>query len=310
MILRFEHLSKHPAVFRTMTGLTLSQWSELLRVVLPRHTRAKRERLLGALPEEKRQRAFGGGQAGALKPADQVLLAVVWLRQYPTNEVLGYLFGVSDSTVSRLIERTVPLLEAVGRDEMRLPDPGRKRRRHLDALLRETPALGVLIDTFEQRVQRPHDPDERDGYYSGKKKQHTLKSQVAVDEDTGEVVDTSESVPGPTADLTLLKDSGLMSRLPPGVGALGDLAYVGIDGLDPDTRGATPRRKPRSKPRPEADREYNRAFARRRVIVEHTLARMRRFQALAQTDRHHRWGHAMRVAAIAGLINRQIRALA
>ncbi len=43
---------------------------------------------------------------------------------------------------------------------------------------------------------------------------------------------------------------------------------------------------------------------------QHTLARMRRFQALAQADRHHRWGHAMRVAAIAGLVNRQIRALA
>ncbi len=310
MILRFEHLSKHPAVFRTMTGLSLSQWSELLRDVLPRHTRAKRERLLGALPEAQRQRAFGGGQQGALEAADQVLLAVVWLRQYPTNEVLGYLFGVSDSTVSRLVERTVPLLEAAGRDSMRMPDPGRKHRRDLDTLLRETPELAVLIDTFEQRVQRPHEPQERDGFYSGKKKQHTLKSQVAVDEETGEVVDTSESVPGPTADLTLLKQSGLMSRLPPGVGALGDLAYVGIDDLDPDTRGATPRRKPRGKPRPEADREYNRAFARRRVRVEHTLARMRRFQALAQSDRHHRWGHTMRVAAIAGLVNRQIRALA
>ncbi len=310
MILRFEHLSKHPAVFRTMTGLSLSQWGELLGDVLPRHARARRERLLGALPEQKRQRAFGGGQQGALCPTDQVLLAVVWLRQYPTNEVLGYLFGVSDSSVSRLVERTVPLLEAAGRDSMRMPDPGRKHRRHLDTLLHETPELAVLIDTFEQRVQRPHEPGERDGFYSGKKKQHTLKSQVAVDEDTGEVVDVSESVPGPTADLTLLRESGLMSRLPPGVGALGDLAYVGINDLDPDTQGATPRRKPRGKPRPEVDREFNRAFARRRVRVEHTLSRMRRFQALAQMDRHHRWDHTLRVVAIAGLVNRQLRALA
>ncbi len=73
----------------------------------------------------------------------------------------------------------------------------RQRRRHLDALLRDTPELGVLIDTFEQRVQRPHEPQERDGFYSGKKKQHTLKSQVAVDEDTGEVVDTSRACPDP-----------------------------------------------------------------------------------------------------------------
>jgi hypothetical protein len=52
--------------------------------------------------------------------------AVAWLRRYPTRQVPGYLFGVSDSAVSRLIERMAPLLEAAGRDTMRLPDAVRK----------------------------------------------------------------------------------------------------------------------------------------------------------------------------------------
>jgi hypothetical protein len=107
-----------------------------------------------------------------LAPRDQILLAVVWLRQYPTNEVLGFLFGVSDSTVSRILARVVPLLAAAGRDTMRLPDPGRKHRKELDALLHETPELAVIIDSFEQRVQRPSERQAADGYYSGKKKQH------------------------------------------------------------------------------------------------------------------------------------------
>jgi len=54
-----------------------------------------------------------------------------------------------------VIERVLPLLEAAGRDTMRLPDPGRKRRRHADALLADIPELTVLVDSFEQRVQRP-----------------------------------------------------------------------------------------------------------------------------------------------------------
>jgi len=149
-----------------------------------------------------------------------------------------------------MIERVLPVLEQAGRDTMRMPDPGRKRRKSLDSLLADTPELAVVIDSFEQRGQRSTDRSEADSYYSGKKKQHTLKSQVAVNEDTGEIVDTSLSVPGPTADMNLLQQSGLMQHLPSGVGGLGDLAYVGIDQLHPDGLGAAPRRKPRGKPRP------------------------------------------------------------
>jgi hypothetical protein len=65
---------------------------------------------------------MGGGPDHALSMTDQVLLTVIWLRLYPIHEVLGYLFGVSDSTVSRVIERVLPLLEASGRDTLRMPD--------------------------------------------------------------------------------------------------------------------------------------------------------------------------------------------
>jgi hypothetical protein len=199
----------------------------------------------------------------------------------------------------------LPLLEAAGLDTMRLPDPGKGKRPDLDALLRETPALAVIVDTFEQRVQRPRDRAEADTYYSGKKKQHTLKNQVAVRED-GRIADLAVSARGPTADLALLKASKLLDRLPPDVGAVGDLAYVGIADLHPTGLGATPRRKPRGNPRPAEDVAYNTAFARRRIVVEHTIGRLRAYQALSQTDRHHRQRHTARVRAVAGLVNRQL----
>jgi hypothetical protein len=189
---------------------------------------------------------------------------------------------------------------------MRMPDPGKKQRRTLDELLKDTPQLAVVIDSFEQRVQRPRDREEADSFYSGKKKQHTLKSQVAVDETSGRVVDVSESVPGPTADIKLLEQSDVMNNLPEGVGAIGDLAYVGIDKLHPDGLGAAPRRKPRGQPRPHEDVVYNRAFSRRRIIVENTIGRMRCYKSITYPDRNHRCLHTSRVVAIAGLANRQI----
>lgn len=301
MILRYVHLSRHSAVFLSLTGLRVAAFDALVADLLPGYAANEAARL----QRPARRRAIGAGHPFALRPRDQVLLTVVWLRLYPIHEVLGYLFGVSDTTVTRTSARWLPLLEAAGRDTMRLPDPGRKHRRHLDALLADTPDLAVIIDTFEQRVQRPRDRNAADQLYSGKKKQHTFKVQITINEITGEVADVADSVPGPTADITLVERSGVLGRLPPGVGALGDLGYPGLDKLHP--RGAIPRRKPRGRDRPPEDIAYNRAFARRRIPVEHTIGQVRSYQALSQTDRHHRCNHSARVRAVAGLVNRRLR---
>jgi hypothetical protein len=303
MIFRYHHLRHHPAVFLAVTGLRINEFETLMSEVLPDYAEAEEKRLA----RDDRQRAIGGGRTFELDAQDQILLTVVWLRKYPTQEVLGYLYGISDTSAGRVVKRMLPLLEQAGRDTMRLPDPGRKRRRSLPDLLADTPEIAVVIDSFEQRVQRHKDRPKADEYYSGKKKQHTLKSQVAVDEISGQFVDVADSVVGPTADIKVLEASDLLNRLPDGVGAIGDLAYIGIDKLHPDGLGAAPRRKPRGKPRPAEDIAYNTEFSRRRIIVENAIGRLRRYQAVTDTDRHHRTLHTSRVVAIAGLVNRQIR---
>src|SRR5215475_15599177 len=153
MICRYDYLSRYPSVFLQMTGLRLNEFAELLTDILPRFAAAEQRRLA----RSDRQRALGGGRHADLAARDQILLTIVWLRQYPTNELLGFLFGVSDSSASRMRARVLPLLEAAGRDTMRMPDPGKKRRKTLDTLLKETPELAVIIDSFEQRVQRPRE---------------------------------------------------------------------------------------------------------------------------------------------------------
>lgn len=302
MIGRYRELHKHETVFKALTGLQVPEFDKLVVDLMAEYEQAEEERL--SRPD--RDRAIGGGRSFDLPVRDQILLTVIWLRKYPTQEVLGYLFGVSDTSAGRVIKRLLPLLEQSGRATMKMPDPGRKQRRQLSDLLAETPELVVVIDTFEQRVQRHKDPKQADDHFSGKKKQHTLKSQVAINELNGQVADVADSVVGPTADINLLEQSELLNRLPEDVGAIGDLAYIGITKLHPTGLAAAPRRKPRGKPRPQEDVLYNQAFSRRRIIVEHTIGRMRRYEAITQTDRHHRQLHTQRVVAIAGLVNRQI----
>jgi hypothetical protein len=302
MIARLARLRQHPAVFRSLTGVPTGVFDDLAADVLP----ALDEAEFARRDRPDRDRAVGAGHPFALGPADQLLLAVVWLRVYPTHAALAYLFGVSESAARRTLGRVLPVLAAAGKDTMRMPDPGKHARRDLPAVLKETPGLAVLVDTFEQPTHRPTRRPR--AYYSGKKKRHTLKSQVGVDEETGRVVHVPPSVPGPTADLNVLKRSRLLGCVPAGVGVIGDKAYIGAAGLRPNVVCVTPRRKPRGRPCPPEDRRYNRAVSRRRIGVEHAIRRRRVFQALTQVNRHGRTKHEYRVRAVAGLVNRMIDA--
>lgn len=300
MILQYAKLTRHPTVFRSLTGMTIAAFDGLLTDALPRYQEAERRR--HTRPD--RLRAIGGGSQFTLTLRDHILLTVVWLRVYPTYPVLGYLFGVSEYVAQRALGRVLPLLEAAGLDTMRLPDPGKGHRRTLDDLLREIPDLAVLVDTYEQPVQRHKQRDEADRYYSGKKKQHTMKTQVVVDGGNERIIAVAPSEPGPMADITVLRRSGVLSQLPPGLVIGGDLAYVGMTEGYPAVTGAWPKRKPRGQPRPPEDVAYNRLFARQRVPVEHVIGRLRQYQAITQRDRQHRRGLTARNRAVAGLVNR------
>ena len=58
MILRREYLGKHPSVFRSMTGLTVAAFDQLLPELRAAFATARRRRL----DRPNRQRAPGGGE--------------------------------------------------------------------------------------------------------------------------------------------------------------------------------------------------------------------------------------------------------
>ena len=119
MIARYDYLQRHPEVFRALTGLTLAEFGVLLPRLLPAYETQEQQR--HARPN--RQRAVGAGRDFVLDPRDHLLVTLVWLRRYPTHAVLGWLFGVSDSTTVRIVARLLPLLVQAGHDTMRFPTP-------------------------------------------------------------------------------------------------------------------------------------------------------------------------------------------
>lgn len=211
MRLRAERLRRQATVFKAMTGLTVAEFDE--RVDDLWHPFRAAERARRARPERKH--AVGAGHPFALAPQEQMLLTVIWLRRSPPMEVRGYLCGVADTTALRAVGRVLPLLEAAGRASRQQSDPGRKQRRSLEQLVGCVPELAVVLDSREQRVPRPQDRAAADRPYAGTKKTHPLTNQVAVAQHNGRLLDLSPSVRGPTADSTLLPQSGLLDRLDP-----------------------------------------------------------------------------------------------
>jgi hypothetical protein len=312
MSLRYSVLRQQPAIFKALTGLTVALFDELVWDLAPAYAQATAARRT----RPGRQRAVGAGHPHSLPPRDEVLLTVLWLRHDWTQEALGYFFGVSDTTVLRAIGRVLPLLEAAGRATRRPTPPSRRQRYGVAEALRAYPELADLddearvVDSCEQRVQRPRDQAEADRHYAGKKKAPTLKTQLVGQRGSGNVCEVAPSVPGPGADPPLLRDAGAAQRLPPRVRLLGDRAYrykKHAARAPAPPQVASPRRKPRGQPLPPEDRLFNRAFAAVRLIVEHTIRDLRIYQARSQVDRHHRRQHTARVCAAVGRRARRCR---
>ena len=308
MSLRFDDLSRNPEAFAVFTGLPLDLFRSMLPGLLDIFEAQRLERLY----RPDRRRAIGGGDDFDLTPTDQLVLTLVHLKRATTYREMAYHFGVSIATVRRVIARCLPVLDADAGEQVQMPaddtpppeSPERPRKKRRAPCLKHLPKRNAVVDSFEQPIRRPR--YQRKRYYSGKKKRHTLKVQLAVDELTGKVIDVSGSVPGPRPDIKLLKESKVLEELPAGVGMMGDSGYQGMGAMGGERVCVSPRKKPRGQERPAADKVFNRALSRRRVVVEHTIGRMRRFTLLSVVFRHHKKRYDIRVRAVAGLVNRLI----
>ena len=120
------------------------------------------------------------------------------------------------------------------------------------------PQVRVIIDGKEQRVNRPTGYEAQKPYYSGKKKAHTVKTQVVVDP-CGRIEAVSDSVPGgANHDLPLLCGSGVLEQLAPGEAAMVDKGYVGLANYFPDVPAVIPFKASRGHPLTEEQEAYNR----------------------------------------------------
>lgn len=304
-MLRCATLVRHPRKLYRMTGLTLEQFQTLTNRLSPLWTQAEHVRL----SQRQRQHAIGQGRKYKLATmADKLLCLLAFYRFYLTDELLGWLVGLDASTICRLQQRLEPLLEQAADPTLglslrrRLP-PGAKKIGTWEKLLEVCPEFAeVMTDATEQPRQRPPRRTQR-RWYSGKKKRHTIKTQVTVNK-VGRALLVSASVPGRTHDYALFKREDTAEQVPRSARHDLDRGYDGAQSDYPEHHLIVPfKRRRNHRVLTRTEQRFNRAQARRRIIVEHVFSRLKKYQVLAQVYRHRIGDYNRRFRNIAALTN-------
>jgi hypothetical protein len=260
--MNLTHLNRYsPEKVQALFGLTLSALGALLAKVLPELLH-RRQAAHARRPD--RQRAVGGGRRRRLKPYQEVLLTLIYLRHNVAHAVVGELFGVSADTSENTFHEVVFVLRELCPTQRW--DAEKQWKKGESSWTPDT-VERALIDSFESPVRRPSRQDLQKRVYSGKKKRHTLKSQVVTDA-KGEILDLDPGHRGPMADKRLYEQSTVGEHYP-NAAKQGDSAYQGITGV------SVPHKKPKGGRLTEEQRAENRQLAAVRVHVEHGIRRIK-----------------------------------
>ena len=122
----------------------------------------------------------------------------------------------------------------LGEETLGWPEPPKRGEgKSIEEALEEYPDLLAIVDTTEQRVQRPGDEDDQRRHYSGKKKAYTRKTAIVVNE-RGRIRDVSDSTPGFKHDLQHMTESRVIDNIPEGVTTIGDADFDGLQNYYPE----------------------------------------------------------------------------
>ena len=301
--MKAKTLKKKSKHLQNFTGLTVKQYESLCKAV---------EVKLGEKKEaviSKRKRAVGGGRKADLSVEDQVLVVLMYYRLYVTQILLGYLFELDDSNISRLIKKIRPIMLEV------LPLPveertlfaekreGIKRINTLEKLLERHPEINeVMIDATEQETYKPQDKHARKERYSGKKKCHSFKTQIVASTE-GLILHITDALPGKVSDITVLRGTGVLHDLPKDMPIHMDKGYDGIQNDFPDHHFVQPAKARRNKPLNFLDNCFNTLKNSWRVPVENCFAHLQRFKCLAGIYRGSKEDYTPTFRLISGLHN-------
>jgi hypothetical protein len=230
------------------------------------------------------------GPKPKLSVEEQILVTLEYWREYRTYFHIGTSWKLSESTICRIVNRI----------EKMLLESGRFRLKGKKALLNRAKIPEVTVmDVTETPIERPQ--KKQKDFYSGKRGYHTLKSQLVADQNTAEIICVFCGK-GRGHDFSLFKKSRICFH--PLTTSIQDSGYQGIDQYH--SNSYTPKKKPKKGELTSLEKEYNKALAKERIIIEHINRKLKIFKILSCKYRNRRRRYGLRCNLLAAIYNYEL----
>lgn len=290
-----DYLEKHRSETQRLLGMDYDQLTELIIRAENLYDRQKIEREI----QKTRIIKPGSGRPPKLVIADQILMTLVYLHHLPTFQILGVQFGIGESTANYIFHRWVKILRELL--PASLLEQVKKNDSDLAWTIEILTEFELVVDSYDQPIQRPTDYQEQKKNYSGKQKRHTKKNQVIVMPSGKEIVDVVVGENGTTADIKIWRNQRL--SLEASQRFQGDKAYIGEPLID------TPHKTPRARVLTPAQKRANKSKAKKRIVVEHIIRLLKIFRVASERFRLKSKNYEQVILVVCGLIRWRIGAI-
>jgi hypothetical protein len=274
---------------QSLFGLSPKVLAEVVLRVLPR-LEFEREQRLRKKPDRKRAFVKADGRPREVLPIHKLLMCLLYLRHNTSATLVGQMFSFSADSVENALSEVVPVLRDLF-PASRWEAVQRHRNRKWSPDEVET----LIIDSFETPLPRPSNNERQKRVYSGKKKRHTMKTQLITDQ-KGRILDVNSGHRGPKSDVKIWNKTELPEELS-GKPKLGDKAYVGAE-----KPVRTPTKKPKGGELTDEQKAENKQIAEERIYVEHSIRRVKGYRILRDEYRLAAGLFSTTVSAVVGLL--------
>jgi hypothetical protein len=193
-----------------------------------------------------------------------------------------------------MIRKCLPIPQKIYRITKRLKTPA-------EAVEKYFPGFLAFIDSTEQQqIPRPVDKSRRKMGYSGKKKRHTVNTQLMVN-NQGIIIHKTDHKKGRRHDYDIYKRNHPVT--PKKVVNVFDLGYLGVEKDFSEQLSSIPKRKKRNLDLSQEEKEYNKNHSRKRIVIEHTICNLKKYRIFADVFRNRLRKYDKVSDIVAGLIN-------
>jgi hypothetical protein len=283
----YKELSQYPRKFLAMTGYTVTEFEALLPTFQTQFEAYVKTHKLNGQP--RRQRRYTDYKNSPLPTIeDKLLFILIYLKQGQLQEAHATLFGMHQPDANKwihllhlVLNRT---LAALGELPARQPE---ELAQQLEPVAAEAELMIFFHDGTERPIVRPKDPQNQRLYYSGKKRQPTLKNIVLITA-LCKIIFLTRTCEGKKHDKKATDEAAY--ELPEGSNLYQDTGFQGFS-----LAGVViiqPKKKPHGQELTAEDKESNRLISKVRIRVEHAIGGVKRYRIVK--DKLRNWKHDFR----------------